>query len=240
MIPRYFGRTDSSLFGVIDPATTPRLRRAVLILNPGGWEYVRAHRTLRLLAMRLAAAGIDVMRFDYSGTGDSWGDSDSDITLERWLDDAEEAADELAALAGVDRVSVLGLRVGSRVALEFVRRSAIRLDRLVLWDPNHLASDDATLLDSPGDPAEAPSMHLPGAVHRGLARADHATAVPGELRTLLALSDGSTMPLDLHGLRPEKTLRVAGSAPCWIEERDFGAGAVPTRLIEGLVTWIRS
>jgi uncharacterized protein len=242
VIPRYFGRADSMLYGVFDPAATPRLRRAMLLLNPGGWEYVRAHRTLRLLATRLATAGIDVLRFDYSGTGDSWGDVDADITLERWLDDAEEAADELRALAGVDRIGVLGLRLGARVALELTQRRGIRFERLGLWDPVEIEQPSAIAVgpDRSGLADDGPSLELPGTVARDLAERHHATRLPADLRTLLALSDGSSMPADLSDVRTERTLRVAGSAPCWVEERDFGAGAVPTRLIEAIVSWARS
>lgn len=242
MIPRYFGRSDSMLYGVFDPATTPRLRRAMLLLNPGGWEYVRAHRTLRLLATRLSAAGIDVLRFDYSGTGDSWGDVDADISLDRWLEDVEEAADELGALAGVDRIGVVGLRLGARVALEVAQRRVVQFDRLALWDPVEVEQAAAVAVDSDrsGHGADAPSMELPGTVSHDLARIDRATRLPSDLRTVVALSDGSRVPSDLSDIRAERTLRVAGSAPCWVEERDFGAGAVPTRLIEAIVTWARS
>jgi alpha-beta hydrolase superfamily lysophospholipase len=242
VIPRYFGRSDSLLYGVFDPAATPRLRRAMLLLNPGGWEYVRAHRTLRLLATRLSGAGIDVLRFDYSGTGDSWGDVDADITLDRWLDDAEEAADELSALAGVDRIGVLGLRLGARVALELAQRRAVRVERLALWDPIEIEQTSAVAagLGRAEHPADEPSMELPGTVSHDLARITRAPLVPSDLRLMVALSDGSRVPSELSDVRAERTLRVAGSAPCWVEERDFGAGAVPTRLIEAIVTWARS
>ncbi len=230
MIPCFFGPSDTPLFGAFDPAVTPRLRRAVLILNPGGWEYVRAHRTLRFLASRLAAVGIDVMRFDYSGTGDSWGDRNSAITLERWIADVEEAADELMALSGVTRVGMVGLRMGARIALESARRDTLPCDRLVLWDPIDIGT--------PND--DTSSMHVPDAVCADLTRADRVREVRAGVSMVFALSDGSGVPEDLRVLRPTHTLQHAGSAACWVEEQDFGAGAVPTRLLEDIVAWLRS
>ena len=45
-----------------------------MLCYPWGSEYIYAHRSLRLLAQRRAAAGIHTLRFDYFGTGDSDGD----------------------------------------------------------------------------------------------------------------------------------------------------------------------
>lgn len=113
MIPVHFGQRDRPLFGVYDPAPPPRKRSAVLILNPGGWELIRAHRSLRTLAQQLQRAGMDVMRFDYRGTGDSWGGIDDVDSLHDWTEDVDEAIEELTGLAGVDRVSLVGLRMGA-------------------------------------------------------------------------------------------------------------------------------
>lgn len=248
MIPCYFGPSQSQLFGAFDAAATPRLRRAVLILNPGGWEYVRAHRTLRLLAARLSAVGIDAMRFDYSGTGDSWGDSDSAVTLERWIQDVEDAADELMALAGVARIGMVGLRLGARVALESLRRTTLPCDRLVLWDPTDFGGSPPSVGASlKGDGAHdlalpdlASSMRVPAAVLDALARDDRAREVRAGVATIVALSDGGVVPADLDALQPQQTLRRPGSMPCWVEERDFGAGAVPSALIDDIVACLQS
>lgn len=43
----------------------------VLVLPPVGYQYWTSHRTLRVVAERLAAAGHLALRLDYDGTGDS-------------------------------------------------------------------------------------------------------------------------------------------------------------------------
>ncbi len=242
MILHPFGDREAQLFGAFDPAASPRLRRAVLLLHPAGWEYVRAHRTMRLLALRLAAAGIDAFRFDYRGTGDSWGDDDESLTLEDWVRDAEEAAEELQALAGVGRVSLVGLRAGARVALEVVARRTVPVDRVVLWDvleleqPVPASAGNADGIES----SERPSLRVPPGVIRDLGRTRRPGIAATTHRLLRVQSDGAPTASDLAGLEAESTLAVAGCPPCWIEERDFGAGAVPAPLIEGIVSWLRS
>jgi pimeloyl-ACP methyl ester carboxylesterase len=237
-----FGDREAQLFGVFDPAASPRLRRGVLLLHPAGWEYVRAHRTMRLLASRLAAAGIDAFRFDYRGTGDSWGDDDETLTLEDWVRDAEEAAEELQALAGVARVSLVGLRAGARVALEVMARRTVPVDRVVLWDALELdRAASPSVKEADGSVSlERPALRTPPAVERELGRHRRSSTITPPHRLLRVQSEGAPAALDLVGLEAEPTLSVAGCLPCWIEERHFGAGAVPAPLIEGIVTWLRN
>ena len=75
MTPLYFGERTRRLFGVYTPAhAAGRPARGVVLCHPWGQEYLHAHRSLRKLGDLLAAAGFDVLRFDYFGTGDSAGD----------------------------------------------------------------------------------------------------------------------------------------------------------------------
>jgi uncharacterized protein len=127
----FFGPADQALFGFFNP--TDSEGRAVLICPPWGVEYEYAHRALRVLAQRLAFKGTHVLRFDYSGTGDSWGD-DTDADLERWLEDLDLAARELRSISGEPRLDLVGLRLGATIALRAERRFG-GVDRMVLWDP---------------------------------------------------------------------------------------------------------
>jgi len=90
-----------------------------------------AHAILRMLAVRLANQGVPVLRFDYSGHGDSSGEL-QDCTLSRWYDDIRHAAVRLRQLSGMDSIDVLGVRIGALLATianpENVRRR-------YAWDP---------------------------------------------------------------------------------------------------------
>jgi pimeloyl-ACP methyl ester carboxylesterase len=120
------------LVGIFHPATgDTHLDAAVLICPPIAHEHIRAHRALRFLATQLARAGLDVLRFDYFGVGDSAGAS-GEGRVARWQDDVASAADELLALSGARSLSVLGMRFGATLA---ATASLSRLDHLVLWDP---------------------------------------------------------------------------------------------------------
>lgn len=227
MIPVQFGSRSRPLLGVYDAAHDPRRRIGVLILNPGGWELLRAYRTLRTLADRLAAAGFDVLRFDYTGTGDSSGGPE-DASVEQWTTDVQDAAEELRSVAGVTRVRMVGLRIGSRIGLEALALEPRLADRVVLWDP--------AALEPPVD-EDTPSLATPPDVLRGL----RANSLPRGVAGLVILSDSQVAPgdLELKSVGPSG-LRVTDCAPCWIEAGDTGAGAVPMGSVDGIVEWLAS
>jgi pimeloyl-ACP methyl ester carboxylesterase len=105
----------------------------VLVVAPFGHEYQRAHRALRTLAARLAAAGFGTLRFDLSGTGDSAGDELPE-SLAPWLEDIADAARELKRRSRSRRIAAVGLRLGGTLALAAAGRG-LELERLVLWEP---------------------------------------------------------------------------------------------------------
>src|SRR5918992_3821916 len=113
MNPFFFGSSQQPLYGVYHPpkARVPR-RIGVVLCYPLWQEYMRAHRAFRQLAILLAKAGFPVLRFDYFGTGDSGGDSESG-DVAQWTADVCTAIDELKDTAGVRSVSLVGLRVGA-------------------------------------------------------------------------------------------------------------------------------
>ena len=134
MNPIYFGSSEAPLFGVYHaPAEGAIAREAVLICPPVGHEYMRAHRVLHQLAETLAAGGMHVLRFDYAGTGDSWGEAEA-ATLEGWRQSILTAWDELRDTSGVERISVVGMRLGATLAAHALV-AARGLRTLVLWDP---------------------------------------------------------------------------------------------------------
>jgi uncharacterized protein len=133
-MPFYFGQEDRKLFGCFhEPSETGSRRCAVLICQPIGHEYVNSHRALRQLATRLAGAGFPVLRFDYYGCGDSYGDAEQG-SITRWLEDISTAVAELRVRSGMVQVCVVGLRLGATLAtLSGSWREAF--ESLVLWEP---------------------------------------------------------------------------------------------------------
>jgi pimeloyl-ACP methyl ester carboxylesterase len=133
--PVVFGPNGSQLMGIYH-AAEPELALGVgvVLCNPLGYEAMCAHRTYRHLARRLAAAGFDVLRFDYQGTGDSSGRSDEPDRVRAWLDSIGAAVDELRLIAGVTSIDLFGVRLGATLAaLAAGERRDIRA--LVLWAP---------------------------------------------------------------------------------------------------------
>lgn len=117
----YFNSGEHRLFGWLH-APGRRARVGLVICNPFGYESVCSHRSVRKLADAAASAGVPALRFDYTGTGDS---SDLDPCadqIERWIEDIAAAAGELQARTGVERVCLLGLRLGALLAVLAVTR----------------------------------------------------------------------------------------------------------------------
>jgi len=115
--PLYFGPAGAGLFGWLHrPAAARAGGVGLVVCNPFGFEEVCAHRALRHLAMATAAAGVATLRFDYAGCGNSEGDEFGPGGLARWIRSIHEAADFLKRSSGVDRICLLGVRLGATLA----------------------------------------------------------------------------------------------------------------------------
>jgi uncharacterized protein len=129
-----FGTSKQPLFGAYQAPAVPRAPSAgIVICQPLGHEYIRAHRVLRNLSAALSAKGFHVLRFDYFGSGDSAGEG-RELTIERCQADIASAIDELKDMAMLARVSLVGVRFGATLAaMAAAKRSDI--DTLILCDP---------------------------------------------------------------------------------------------------------
>jgi pimeloyl-ACP methyl ester carboxylesterase len=132
MRPLHFGACRH-LFGVRDdPSTDTNRIGAVVLCYPYGQDYLYAFRPFRALATRLARRGFSVLRFDYTGTGDSAGDIE-DASVQQWTSDVADAIKEMR-LEGHASVSVVGFGLGATLgATAAVRYGAVA--NLVLWEP---------------------------------------------------------------------------------------------------------
>jgi len=132
--PLFFRESDAPLFGCYHaPPGLPVRSTAVLLCAPHGHEYTRAHRALRFLGDRLAAAGFPTLRFDYRGCGDS-ALGPREGSLENWAEDVAAAGELCLEKSKSARLCAVGLRLGANLAL---RAGATRplFESLVLWDP---------------------------------------------------------------------------------------------------------
>jgi hypothetical protein len=134
MLPFYFGDSDRPLFGIYSPANPAHdKQKALLICPPSFQEYMRTHRQLKQLAVSLSSRGIHVLRFDYSGCGDSAGTWEN-TSIDDWVKDISMAASELKALSMVDNLSFLGVRLGASL-LPRADLESVPGNRFILWDP---------------------------------------------------------------------------------------------------------
>ncbi len=261
MNPTFFGPASSPLYGVYHP---PRAEsgaataEAVLLCSAFGQEYMRAHRAYRQLSLLLTRKGLHVLRFDYRGTGDSAGDM-QDVTAGDWLEDVATAIDELRESTGVQRVSVVGLRLGALIAgVACASRSDIT--RLVLWDPVASGTDyedelRAVIAAERLSPYVAPSgngeakdgtLHfngfpLPAAFRESLRALDLSRCPPlGVAKVLQAVSHESPALLRLREeLRAHPGFRYQHTpAPHdWNYVDHFGGILLPQPVIQGIVNW---
>jgi alpha-beta hydrolase superfamily lysophospholipase len=131
-VARWFGEPERPLLGWLSTPRDGVSSAGVLVLPPVGYSYWSSHRTLRVLAERLAAAGHTVLRFDYEGTGDSSGDQWHGDRVASWRASASAAADELRSL-GCRRLVLVGVRLGGTLAL--LDAPALDADAVVAWEP---------------------------------------------------------------------------------------------------------
>jgi alpha-beta hydrolase superfamily lysophospholipase len=111
--PFYFRSGSGELFAWLHAASPAGGDTGLVICKPFGYEALCAHLSQRAWARAAAAAGIPALRFDYTGTGDST-DADSEADqLQVWSRCIADAAAQLRRRCGVERVCLLGLRLGA-------------------------------------------------------------------------------------------------------------------------------
>lgn len=134
MQPLFFGRKEQQLYGTYhEPAESNGFNQCSVLICPSvGEEYATMHWALLRLARMLAIEGFHVLRFDYSGTGDSAGEF-VDVTASDWTDDILTADRELRHLSGNQRVVLLGVRFGTLLVVHAARQ--LQANSVVVWEP---------------------------------------------------------------------------------------------------------
>lgn len=243
MNPFFFGPSETPLFGAYTHGRSDGASsRSVLLCYPIGSEYMRAHRAFRQLHNLLSRAGMNVLRFDYSCTGDSAGRG-VDASVEAWLDDIDWALDELKDNAMTDTVAVVGLRWGATLAaMACADREDV--DDLLLWDP--VLSGRDFLDQTVGAPRPSEVVGVEGfpfspELVAGLERLDLVEIVGDGVRPALTVLVAEERPgygalkstLIARGRGEE--LAVVPSPGSWEQADPFGDALIPQRIIQAIV-----
>lgn len=129
----FFGPAERQLFGNYHAPVAGDGQVLTVICPPLFFDYMRTHLTLRRLALALAERGQHVLRFDYQGTGDSFGDL-GEVTVSDWVEDIALAVREGLDISGSQKVRLVGVRAGALLACR-LPVAVSDFQRLVLWDP---------------------------------------------------------------------------------------------------------
>ena len=237
--PLFFGPPGRQLYGFHHvPRGAPT--SAVLLCPPWGREYQYSHRTLTVLGGRLQARGAHVLRFDYSGTGDSWGDS-TEASLDLWIEDLGHAVEELRMTSGLQMVDVVGLRLGAFLAAR-AAASMPNIRTLLLWDP--VTSGTAWIEE----------MGAPETFASGLAELGNLLVTEGfveEVRSLrpehleephahetiyLVTQEDHRYP-EPEALGGSRRELLPQPAP-WLEDASIWSGTVPPEAVKRIVQWL--
>lgn len=108
-------------------------RGAVLLVAPFGEEMNKSRRMLALQARALTRQGFAVLLMDLYGCGDSDGEL-RDASWDRWKADLTQACAWLSARTQAP-LSLLGVRLGALLALDFLRDQSYPIRQIVLWQP---------------------------------------------------------------------------------------------------------
>jgi pimeloyl-ACP methyl ester carboxylesterase len=88
----------------------------VVLCSPHGYEELCVHRHWRELAQELSEQDLPTLRFDYPGVGDSADDDETPDRVQSWVESIGDAVRSLRRIAGVERVALVGLRMGAMLA----------------------------------------------------------------------------------------------------------------------------
>jgi pimeloyl-ACP methyl ester carboxylesterase len=256
--PFYFGPKDRRLFATYH---APSVRRSVpagaVLCYPFLQEYLRSHRAFLRLATQLSGRGWHVLRFDYSGCGDSYGDGPSGP--DDWAQDVRLASLELRERAGTIQLALIGLRLGASLAAS-VASSVQPLHQLILWDPvdgpGYLRELDdfrhaVTLspaarrkIEQFGRNDGGVGLDLAPEVRESVGRLNLAAQLRACADQILVLdtqeSDSTVQFAHRLGESRRVTIKRLSERPIWIERKlnDPHNIKVPTASLEAILEWM--
>lgn len=108
-------------------------KHGVLMVGPMGFEALCSRLSWQILGDMIAAKGMHALRFEYAGDGDSLDAPEGD-QIAAAQDAIRQAVQWMRAELGMETVSIVGLRLGSLLALKALD-GAPEIDRLALLAP---------------------------------------------------------------------------------------------------------
>lgn len=134
-VEAFFLDTDNGkLFCLFHPVNAEiECRGAILYVAPFAEEMNKSRRMLAVLSENLAHQGVAFLILDLYGCGDSDGEL-KDASWKQWKDDLGAAFSWLRQRCD-GPISLLGLRLGALLALDFIQDSTQEVAKLILWQP---------------------------------------------------------------------------------------------------------
>ncbi|TBO44301.1 serine aminopeptidase domain-containing protein [Pedobacter kyonggii] len=128
----YIGDNARRLLSIFHAGNERKIKRtAVIICNPLGHEYIRFYKAISILAKELSMNGFSTFRFDYYGTGDSYGD-ETEFDLSSSREDLKQVVKEVKEGCDVDNICLIGIRYGCILSLSL---EDLNVNSLILWNP---------------------------------------------------------------------------------------------------------
>jgi hypothetical protein len=128
----WLGHAGRPLYAALHEAPGAPLAGVVLV-PPLFHEMPRSRRFITEVAGELAAMGLPSLRFDFHGTGDSFGAGD-ELDFASMRRDLDLAVAGLRDATGVVRVVLLAWRGSALIVQEWLDRGGVA-DLVVLWEP---------------------------------------------------------------------------------------------------------
>lgn len=133
--PGYLQQGDEQIYYVLHRPTRMRRIGQVLLAGPYGAERHRSYISWIRWARYLADHGLEVLRFDYRGVGESTGQFTS-MAFSEWQDDLQRCARWLRERGSSEDGPLIlhGWRLGALLAAQAFERDSMG-DALLLWSP---------------------------------------------------------------------------------------------------------
>jgi len=145
-----FGKTKSLVGIVTHPPETKRGNNlpAILLLNSGLVHRVGLNRLHVNMARALAAMGFVVLRFDFSGIGDSKVRDDHLPFFKSVVSETQEAMDYLSVARGSERFVLMGICSGAKISFKTACCDSRVVGAVLINAQNHLHDDTNDELSS--------------------------------------------------------------------------------------------